>query len=70
MDALKHALKVDWPVYLSSAAIVVPVLSWLLKWLGLLTGSGSTLAEAIVLCVALPCFMRLLAVRVKDEGEA
>lgn len=64
------SLKVDWPVYLSSAAIVVPVVSWLAKWLGLMPAGSSTPVEVIVFCVALPCFLRQWMGRMKDEGQA
>lgn len=64
-----ESLKADWPLYLTSAAIAVTLLTWLAKWLGLLTNGGSTPAEVFVFCVALPWYLREAIVRIKDEGQ-
>lgn len=64
------SLKADWPVYLSSAGMVVPLLTWFAKWAGIMPNGGSTPYEVIVFAVAVPSFLRLCLVRFKDEGQA
>lgn len=68
MDSLADVLKANGLVYLSSAALVVVLLSWMAKWLGLMANGGSTPVEVIVFCVALPCFLRECFLRLDDEG--
>jgi hypothetical protein len=63
------SFKSDWPVYLTSAATVVALLSWLAKWLGVLADGGSTPIEAIAFSLALPAFLRLSYRRLKEHEQ-
>ena len=64
-----RSLKSDWPLYLTSAATVVPLLSWLAKWLGILANGGSTPVELLAFSLALPGFLRLCIQRLGDQRE-
>lgn len=63
------SFKAEWPIYLTSAAVVVVLLSWLAKWLELLANGGSTPIEVIAFSVALPVFLRLYIRRVSDHSQ-
>jgi hypothetical protein len=60
------SFKADWLVYLTSAATVVVLLSWLAKWLGILADGGSTPFEALAFSLALPAFLHLSYRRLRD----
>ena len=64
-----NSLKTDWPVYLSSAAIVVPLLSWFAKWLGIMANGGSTPVELIAYLLALPAFVHRSHQWLRDQDQ-
>ncbi len=64
-----NSFKADWQVYLSSAAIVVPLLSWFAKWLGILADGGSTPVELIAFLLALPAFVRRSHRWLRDQDQ-
>ena len=63
------SFKTDWPVFLTSAATVVPLLSWFAKWLGILANGGSTPVELIAFLLALPAFVRLSHQRLRNQHQ-